>query len=357
MTGLNKSYLNRYYLVHTGSTVAGKMDATNKKRFLLLYGSQTGQAKSIAEIIAEKATKAGLSPDMHCFSESEKGVWLRYLRFLYKWADRVCVCARVNLFIVAAFICTFPPLSRAQFQLEGEHVTVMVVSTTGEGEPPDTVAKFWRKLRRMSGTPLEQCQYALLGQRTKEGVWLGAGSNVHHLDHVQVLHFVIWDFSFLSIILTTITITYTLHHHSHHHCHLQPSPQALTSSILTSSTHLFHHLTPLTSSTHLPSPHPLTSSTHLPSPHPPHLKHSPSITSPPHLKHSPLPSPHPLTSSTHLFHHLTPSPQALTSSITSLPITSSTHLFHHLTPSPQALTSSITSLPITSSTHSQCLLQ
>ena len=105
---------------------------------------------------------------------------------------------------------------------------------------------------------------------------------------MQVLNFVIWDFSFLSIILTTITITYTLHHHSHHHCHLQPSPpspQALTSSItspLTSSTHLFHHLTP--------SPQALTSS----------------ITSPPHLKHSPLPSPHPLTSSTHLFNHLTP---------------------------------------------------
>lgn len=159
------------------------MDATNKKRFLLLYGSQTGQAKSIAEIISEKATKAGLSPDMHCFSESEKGVWLRYLRFLYKWADRVCVCVRVNLVIVALSFARSRHF-RAQFQFEGEHVTVMVVSTTGEGEPPDTVAKFWRKLRRMSGTPLEQCQYALLGQRTKEGAGLGAGSNVHHLDHV-----------------------------------------------------------------------------------------------------------------------------------------------------------------------------
>lgn len=92
------------------------------KRFLLVYGSQTGQAKSIAEIIAEKATKTGLSPDMHCFSESEKG-----------------------------------------FQFEKEHVIVIVVSTTGEGDPPDTVVKFWRKLRRSSGTPLEHCQYALLG--------------------------------------------------------------------------------------------------------------------------------------------------------------------------------------------------
>lgn len=116
------------------------------KRFLLLYGSQTGQAKSIAEIIADKATKEGLSPDLHCFSESEKGV-----RISMRLDTPAHVHLRSRHF-------------RAQFQLEKERVVVIVVSTTGEGDPPDTVVKFWRKLRRSSGTPLEQCVYALLGQ-------------------------------------------------------------------------------------------------------------------------------------------------------------------------------------------------
>ena len=45
------------------------------KRFLLLYGSQTGQAKAIAEQIHELAAERGLEPDTHCFSKSEKEVY------------------------------------------------------------------------------------------------------------------------------------------------------------------------------------------------------------------------------------------------------------------------------------------
>ena len=44
------------------------------RRFLLLYGSQTGQAKAIAEKIHELAVELGLEPDTHCFSKSEKEV-------------------------------------------------------------------------------------------------------------------------------------------------------------------------------------------------------------------------------------------------------------------------------------------
>ncbi len=44
------------------------------KKFLLLYGSQTGQAKAIAEQICDKCTEAGLSPDIHCISDSDKKV-------------------------------------------------------------------------------------------------------------------------------------------------------------------------------------------------------------------------------------------------------------------------------------------
>ena len=43
-------------------------------RFLLLYGSQTGQAEAIAEEISETAEKHGLVADLHCLSMTEKKV-------------------------------------------------------------------------------------------------------------------------------------------------------------------------------------------------------------------------------------------------------------------------------------------
>jgi sulfite reductase alpha subunit-like flavoprotein len=94
------------------------------RRFLLLYGSQTGQAKAISEKIHEMAVERGLEPDMHCFSKSEK-----------------------------------------EFDVTKEPVVVIVVSTTGDGEAPDTVSKFWRKLKRKTvpETHLANVQYGLLG--------------------------------------------------------------------------------------------------------------------------------------------------------------------------------------------------
>ncbi len=43
-------------------------------RFLLLYGSQTGQAEAIAEQIRDGALSKGLSPELHCLDKSEKTV-------------------------------------------------------------------------------------------------------------------------------------------------------------------------------------------------------------------------------------------------------------------------------------------
>lgn len=43
-------------------------------RFLLLYGSQTGQAKAIAEEICEHAGQHGLLAELHCLSETDKKV-------------------------------------------------------------------------------------------------------------------------------------------------------------------------------------------------------------------------------------------------------------------------------------------
>ena len=46
----------------------------------------------------------------------------------------------------------------------------MVVSTTGDGDPPDNVAKFWRKLKKKTllGDHLAVCNYALLGKEWSE---------------------------------------------------------------------------------------------------------------------------------------------------------------------------------------------
>ena len=43
---------------------------------------------------------------------------------------------------------------------------MFVVSTTGDGDPPDTVTKFWRRLRKktLGSTYLKGLHYALLGR-------------------------------------------------------------------------------------------------------------------------------------------------------------------------------------------------
>jgi len=105
-------------------TVMDKMDVGPNKRFLLVYGSQTGQAKAIAEDLADKAASHGLEADL----QSAEGV------------DR-------------------------KFHLQKERVLVMVCSTTGEGEPPDNASKMLRRLknRSLKQDHLSQLRYALLG--------------------------------------------------------------------------------------------------------------------------------------------------------------------------------------------------
>lgn len=94
-----------------------------KNRFLLLYGSQTGQAKAIAEEIADTAPQFGLKADLHCLSLTEK-----------------------------------------KFCIDQESCVVLVVSTTGDGEPPDTGLKFFRRIskRTLDLTFLKNVRYALL---------------------------------------------------------------------------------------------------------------------------------------------------------------------------------------------------
>nr|KAF6490322.1 5-methyltetrahydrofolate-homocysteine methyltransferase reductase [Molossus molossus] len=94
------------------------------RRFLLLYATQRGQAKAIAEEICEKAVTHGFSADLHCISELDK------------------------------------------YNLKNETAPlVVVVSTTGTGDPPDTARKFVKEIQDKT-LPVDffaQLRYALLG--------------------------------------------------------------------------------------------------------------------------------------------------------------------------------------------------
>ncbi|XP_056155647.1 methionine synthase reductase [Lampris incognitus] len=76
-----------------------------KPRFLVLYGSQKGQAQSIAEVIVEEAEEHGLVAEISCLDEEK-------------------------------------------YNLEREKAPVVfVVSTTGDGEPPDNTLQFVKKIK------------------------------------------------------------------------------------------------------------------------------------------------------------------------------------------------------------------
>ncbi|KFP15908.1 Methionine synthase reductase, partial [Egretta garzetta] len=95
-----------------------------KRRFLLLYATQRGQAKAIAEEIWQQAGTHGLEADMHCISETDK------------------------------------------YNLETEKdPVVIVISTTGTGDPPDAAREFVKKIQDTTLPPdhFAHLQYGLLG--------------------------------------------------------------------------------------------------------------------------------------------------------------------------------------------------
>uniref|UniRef100_A0A7N8WYJ9 Methionine synthase reductase n=1 Tax=Mastacembelus armatus TaxID=205130 RepID=A0A7N8WYJ9_9TELE len=94
-----------------------------KPHFVILYGSQKGQAKSIAEGIAEEAEGHGLVAELSCLNQTEK------------------------------------------YNLEKENAPVVfIVSTTGDGEPPDNTLQFVRHIKKKSLAPdhYKHLCYALL---------------------------------------------------------------------------------------------------------------------------------------------------------------------------------------------------
>ncbi|XP_047624945.1 methionine synthase reductase isoform X4 [Phacochoerus africanus] len=102
------------------------------RRVLLLYATQRGQAKAIAEEICEKADAHGFSADLHCISESDK------------------------------------------YDLKTETAPlVVVVSTTGNGEPPDTARKFVKAIqdKTLPGDLLAHLRLELVVEPWINGLW------------------------------------------------------------------------------------------------------------------------------------------------------------------------------------------
>jgi len=64
-----------------------------------------------------------------------------------------------NILYDTYFVCLL------QFSFEHEKYVVIICSTTGEGEPPETVLKFWRRIKRTTLPANHLCHisYSLLG--------------------------------------------------------------------------------------------------------------------------------------------------------------------------------------------------
>ncbi|CAL4158683.1 unnamed protein product [Meganyctiphanes norvegica] len=100
------------------------MGGVRSGRFLLVYASEKGTAKAIAEDLAEQCNTKGLTCELRCASEVDKG-----------------------------------------FTLENETTMVLIGSTTGDGDPPETARKFWRKVHKkdQSTDHLKHLSYTVLG--------------------------------------------------------------------------------------------------------------------------------------------------------------------------------------------------
>ncbi|XP_057646045.1 methionine synthase reductase isoform X1 [Chionomys nivalis] len=122
------------------------------RRFLLLYATQRGQAKAIAEEISEQAVSHGFAADLHCVSESGK------------------------------------------YDLKTETAPlVMVVSTTGTGDPPDTALKFVKEIndRTLPTDFFAHLRYGLLGLGDSEYTYFCNGGKVidKRLQELGAQHF------------------------------------------------------------------------------------------------------------------------------------------------------------------------
>ncbi|KAM6900705.1 methionine synthase reductase [Xenentodon cancila] len=118
------------------------MPCKEKPPFVVLYGSQKGQAQSIAEGIAEEAEEHGLVANLSCLNQSEK------------------------------------------YNLEKDSAPVVfIVSTTGDGEPPDNALQFVKRIKRKTLSPdhYKHLCYALLALGdTNYANFCNCGKTIEH---------------------------------------------------------------------------------------------------------------------------------------------------------------------------------
>lgn len=115
-----RSYLSK--LVETMGAAAGTPSATaGKPRALLLYGSQSGNAQALAEGYAEIMSNDG-------------------------WGAEA-----VNM------------EDHSRLDLAHEPLILVIVSTWGEGDPPDSAVEFWEKFSSDEQPKLPNCKFSVLG--------------------------------------------------------------------------------------------------------------------------------------------------------------------------------------------------
>ncbi|KAG0207149.1 NADPH-dependent diflavin oxidoreductase 1 [Mortierella sp. GBA30] len=95
----------------------------NPRRILFLYGSQTGCAQDVAENAAREARRMHFSASVSAMDDYDRGLLIR------------------------------------------EHFVVFIASTTGQGEEPDNMKKFWRFLLRKThpADALDHMEYTVFG--------------------------------------------------------------------------------------------------------------------------------------------------------------------------------------------------
>ncbi|KAF9288574.1 hypothetical protein BGZ68_010952 [Mortierella alpina] len=96
-------------------------DVPHADHLTVLFASQTGNAESISRSIHEQAQERGFKSAHFVLNDFAKVDW------------------------------------------DTEECLVFVVSTTGDGDPPDNSTKFWRHLRKLKGVGLTKAKYAILG--------------------------------------------------------------------------------------------------------------------------------------------------------------------------------------------------